>query len=192
MLKDKFIHDTLGIPLQTLQKWKKSEGHNFLLYQYLVHQNKDKFQSDAQKIIDFYDYEFKTPGEFSHLIEQNWEKFPQFDGYKPEETTDIKIGDDKMVTTIAFSKPDSSKLLDLLVIRYAYTLSRRKEIGLKEIENIVSAASQPHINHKTVKIVYVTTSGSEPSYFKDAGCNVSILTYTELYKTLSDKKILIV
>jgi hypothetical protein len=192
MLKDRFIHDTLGIPIQTLQNWKKSEGHNFLLYQYLVNQDKEKLKKDVQKIIDYHDYVLKTPEECSLLVEQNWEKFPQFDGYKPEETTDIKIGDDKLVTTIAFSKPDSSKHLNLLVIRYAYALSRRKEVGLKEIESIVNAASQPHINPKTVKIVYVTTSGTAPTYFAKAECEVLLLTYTELYRIISDDKILIV
>jgi len=188
----KQIHDILGIPLQTLQKWKKSEGHTFLLYQYLVHQDQKKFETDARKIIDFYDYDLMTPEEFSHLVEKNWEKLSWFKGYKPGETVDIEIGDEKMVTTIALSNPNKDGEMNLLVIRYAYALSRRKDVGLKEIERIIEAASNPHINQNTLKIIYVTTSGTEPSYFNDAGCDVSLLTYAELYKTLSDKKVLIV
>jgi hypothetical protein len=191
MLKDKFIHDTLGIPLQTLQKWKKSEGHNFLLYQYLAHQDKEKFQSDIQKIMDFYDYERMTPAEFSRIIELNWEKFPQFKGYVPKETLDADIDSDKLVLTFALSEAENGKA-DLMVIRYAYTLSRRKEIGLKEIKRIINAVSHHQINPDTFKIVYVTTSGTPPAYFSEAACKVSLLTYAELYRTLSDKKLLIV
>jgi hypothetical protein len=191
MLKDKFIHDTLGVPLQTLQKWKKSEGHNFLLYQYLVHQDKEKFQADVQKIIDFYDYVRMAPAEFSRIIELNWKKFPQFKGYIPKKTMDADIDSDKLVLTLALSEAKDDKA-DLMVIRYAYTLSRRKEIGLKEIERIVNAVSHHQINPDTLKIVYVTTSGTQPAYFSEATCKVTLLTYAELYKTLSGKKILIV
>jgi len=52
-------------------------------------------------------------------------------------------------------------------------------------------APRPHINPKTVRIVYVTTSDTKPACFQDAGCEVSQLAYAELYKILSDKKILI-
>ena len=190
MLKDKFLHDKLGIPLQTLQNWKKSDGYTSLLYHYLRHQDKDKFVTDVEGVASFYKYDLISPLEFSKLIEKNWDKFDIFKDYTltlPSETNSTN-GEEQ--SNLLALKTDQSK--QILVVRFVYALSKRKTQFFKEVDDIISGITIDSHELDTPKIIYVTSTTTEPAYFSDLNHDVSMINYSELYKIISDKKILTV
>jgi len=192
MLKDKYIHDKLGIPLQTLQNWKKSEGYTKLLYQYLAHQNKGTFEKDVEKITDFYDYTLMTPEEFSSLIEENWNRYDLFKDYGFGNTKSADIVDEKTIISVATKKDSVDGKLKMLILRYVYTMSKRAEPFMKEVDSIIESVSEQGIDESDVKIIYITSSNTEPSYFSKIEYEISMVSYSELYKIISDKKILVI
>ena len=192
MLKDKFIHDKLGIPLQTLQNWKKSEGYTQLLYQYLAHQNIETFEKDVEKITTFYDYELMTPEEFSSLVEKNWNKYDLLKDYGFGNTKSADIVDEKTVISVATRKDSIDGKLKMLILRYVYTMSKRAEPFIKEVDSIIKSVSEQGLNESDVKIIYITSSNTEPLYFSQIAHNISMVSYSELYKVISDNKIIII
>ena len=192
MLKDKSIHDKLGIPLQTLQNWKKSEGYTQLLYQYLAHQDMDTFEKDVAKTTTFYDYILMTPEEFSSLVEENWDSYDLFKSYGFGNTKSTDIADGKSVVSVSTRKDSVNGKLKMLILRYVYTMSKREKLFKKEIDSIIKSVSKRGLDESDVKIVYITSSNTEPSYFSEIAHDISMVSYSELHKIISDKKILII
>ena len=192
MLKDKFIHDKLGIPLQTLQNWKRSEGYTQLLYQYLAHQNMDTFEKDVEKITTFYDYTLMTPEEFSVLVEKNWNKYDLFKDYGFSNTKSADLADEKTVLSVATKNNSIDGKLKMLILRYVYTMSKRADTFIKEVDSIIESISEQGLDKSDVKVIYITSSNTEPSYFSEIPHDISIMSYSELYKIISDKKILVI
>jgi len=192
MLKDKFIHDKLGIPLQTLQNWKRSEGYTQLLYQYLAHQNMDTFEKDVEKITTFYDYTLMTPEEFSVLVEKNWNKYDLFKDYRFANTKSADLADEKTVLSVAIKNNSIDGKLKMLILRYVYTMSKRADTFIKEVDSIIESISEQGLDKSDVKVIYITSSNTEPSYFSKISHDISMVSYSELYKIISDKNILII
>ena len=192
MLKDKFIHDKLGIPLQTLQNWKRSEGYTQLLYQYLAHQNMDTFEKDVEKITTFYDYTLMTPEEFSVLVEKNWNKYDLFKDYRFANTKSADLADEKTVLSVATKNNSIDGKLKMLILRYVYTMSKRADTFIKEVDSIIESISEQGLDKSDVKVIYITSSNTEPSYFSKISHDISMVSYSELYKIISDKNILII
>ncbi len=188
MLKDKLLHEKLGIPQQTLQKWKKSDTYTSLLYKYLVHQEQSNFITDTEKVASFYNYELLTPKEFSRIVEHNWDTFELFRDYNHTKTVDIQKGDDSQIATIAY---DANHKI-ILIIRYIYALSKRKEHFFDEVERTVKMIKSNSDNKFVSRLVYVTTTEKKPKYFDELKHDVSLVSYASLYAGVSDKHLLIV
>ncbi len=188
MIKDKLLHDMLGIPQQTLQNWKNSDTYTSLLYKYLVNQDREEFISNADKIAEFYNYTLLTPKDFGAMIEKYWEKFEHFDGYKSPQTLTVQKGDDEQSITVAYDLSTKSAIL----VRYIYAMSKKRELFFDEVERVAEKAKGIDNDIKSFKIIYVTSTHSVPKYFAELKYDVTMVNYAELYERISDKHLLIV
>ena len=188
MLKDKQLHEKLGIPLQTLHNWKKSETYTSLLYKYLTYQDEDRFNEDTEKVISYHNYDLLTPKEFSSIIEQNWGQFELFQGYEYHSTIDVKKGAEEQAATLAFKQTDNSVLL----IRYIYAVSMKEELFTKEVDEMVERIKTIDMQVDSFKIIYVTTRHNPPKYFDNLKHDVRLVNYASLYEQVSNKHLLIV
>jgi len=187
MLKDRAIHEKLGIPIQTLQNWKKSDGYTFLLYQYLIHQDQEKFDDKVQSILDLNNYVLMKPKEFAILIKEHWNEFNEFSDYKPLDSVVAK--DDEEDQTYILAEPKNDSKLTL-VIQFVSGFSKRKDLFDKGLEKINNLYIETGL--KKPKIIYVASSVTQPKYFGEYEQELSLITYSELYKRISDQKVLIV
>jgi len=189
MLKDKLLHDRLGIPIQTLQNWKNSEGYTALLYKYLVSQDQQRFIEDTERVAKLYDYELMTPHQFAGLVEEHWEKFDIFAEYLPPSSThNLRVAE--MAEGLAVTTSRDRKRL--LFIRYAYAMSKKKEHVFKEVEQISSVAKSFSDKITSFRILYVSSSQREPKYLAELDVDVQMVNYATLYKEVSTKHLLIV
>ncbi len=192
MIKDKLLHDRLGIPQQTLQNWKNSDTYTSMLYKYLISMDEEKFKKDTQLVGELYNYVLMTPTEFCELIKKDWSKFKQFSGYASPlsgSVGDIAIGDEE---TLTFAVTFNPKNKELLLVRFVYAMVKKKETFLKEIEKFSKLLNQLDEEVSSCKFIYITSSLNAPKYFDEIQKDVSILNYKELYKVISDKHLLII
>ena len=188
MVKDRQLHDKLGIPIQTLKNWKSDTGYKALLYRYLTHQNSEKFIEDAEKIASVYEYDLLTPKELSSIVEQNWEKFDIFDGYDFSGTVNVKKDDEIRTATVAYNAKDSS----ILLIRYIYAVRKKKELFFDEVERMVKQIKEIDLKINSFQLFYVTTTHNPPKYFNELKYDVRLVNYGSLYEKVSNKHLLIV
>ena len=187
MIKDKLLHDKLGIPQQTLQNWKNSDTYTSLLYKYLISQDKDRFVSDTGNVADLYNYTLLTPKEFSTIIEDNWDQFKLFEGYEPPETITVLKDDEEQSITVSYSSDRKS----IILVRYAYAMSKKKESFFSEVERVVDKIKSIS-SIESFKIVYITSTHATPKFFSELKYDVTMVNYAELYERISDKHLLIV
>lgn len=188
MLKDKQLHDRLGIPIQTLQNWKNSDTYTRLLYLYLINQGKDRFEQESKQVADFYKYELLTPKQFSQIVDENWERFELFKGYNPPSSNTLRNNDAEETLTAALSADGNS----ILLIRYGYAMSKKKETVLNEVNKMLDIVKEAAPHLPSLKIVYVSSTQSTPKYFDEIEQDIAMVNYAELYKEVSDKHLLIV
>ncbi len=188
MLKDRQLHDKLGIPIQTLKNWKSSKGYTSLLYKYLIHQNSEKFVKDVDTIVSLYEYDLLTPKEFSNVVEQNWDKFALFNGYNFHTTFSVRKKEEEQAVTLALKESDNSVLL----VRYIYAVSKRAELFEDEITRVLERVKNLEVPINSIKFIYVSTSHNPPKYFDKLEQDVRLVNYGSLYEQVSDKHLLIV
>lgn len=189
MIKDRFIHEKLGIPIQTLQNWKRSEGYTFLLYQFLKHQDEDLFKETATDIAKLYKYELMKAEDFAKLVKEHWGKFDFLSDYVPIDPVSSKSEDDSQVLLAATYKHDENSKKTLL-LNFVSGVSKQKklfETGLNKINTIYTKGEL-----KKPKIIYIATTATEPKYFGEYDQELSLISYAELFEKISAKKILIV
>ena len=187
MIKDKLLHDKLGIPQQTLQNWKNSDTYTSLLYKYLISQDKEKFMSDTVKVADLYNYTLLTPKEFSAIVEENWDKFELFKGYEPPETITVLKDDKEQSMTVSYSSDKKS----IILVRYVYAMSKKKEPFFAEVKRVVDKIKGIE-SIESFKIIYITSTHATPKFFSELKYDVAMANYAELYERITDKHLLII
>jgi hypothetical protein len=133
-----------------------------------------------------------TPNEFSALVVVNWNSYDLFKGYIFSNTKSADIADEKTVLSVATKTDSVDGKLKMLILRYVYTMSKRAEPFIKEVDSIIESVSKQGLGESDIKIIYITSSTTEPSYFSKIEHDISVVSYSELYKIISDKKILII
>lgn len=187
LLKDKFIHDNLGIPIQTLQNWKKSEGSTLLLYNFLADHTPEDFKAIAKDVVDREKYILMNPEEFATLVKKHWDMFDVFSDYDPIDPVASLSKEDLQVILPATHKEDSRKTL---AIRFVSGMSKRADLFKASITKTNELYRKSGL--EIPKIIYVSITATEPKYFDEYSQEISIISYSELFEKFSNKKILIV
>ena len=127
------------------------------------------------------------PEEFAILVKENWDKFDMFSDYSPEDTiTSIEEGKDETIL-YAIDKENKRKIF---VLRFVSGVSKREELFQVEVEKTNKIFVENGLEKP--KIIYIAINATEPKYFAKHKQELSLISYAELFKKISDKKILIV
>jgi len=186
LLKDKYIHKKLGIPIQTLQNWKKAEGHTFLLYNLLVSQNKNSFDLSVQFVLDQTGYKLIEIHELVNLVKENWNKIEKYSHYKIVEAD----SPDEWQYLAAIDENGNESL----VIRFISGMFDKEEKLKKDAEKINNLFDEADLPRP--KVVYVVNTIKKAKYFTSEKNNykdyISIITYADMIKKFTNDKIIII
>lgn len=185
MLKDKYIHDRLGIPIQTLQNWKKSEGYTYLLYSFLVNQNQKSFDLKIDSLLDDEEYKLMTLRELTAMVEVNWNKMEGYSDYRL--ITESSSEDKEESLSLSGIHSDGKQSI---IMRFVSGIYDKEEKLKNDIKHIVKIFDKEGLEKP--KIIYVVNTIKNPKYFGSYKDYVSMISYSDLVKKFTQDKIIII
>ncbi len=186
MLKDRYIHNKLGIPIQTLQNWKKTEGYTFLLYNFLVNQSTKSFDKNIDFLLDQTGYSLMRLDELTELVRKNWSLLAEYTDYELIDTPPPPTGDKEWLYLAALHCDSQQSL----VMRFVSGIFDKEDKLTDDYEKITRVFNKEGFTQP--KIVYVVNAIKKPKYFASHTDTVSMITYSELVTKFTEEKIVII
>lgn len=186
MLKDRYIHNKLGIPIQTLQNWKNTEGYTYLLYSFLVSQSKESFDKSMDHLLNQTDYSLMNLSELTELVRSNWTLIDEYSDYELIDTVPASTKKEEWLYLAALHTDSEQSL----VIRFVSGIFDKKDKLIRDKEKINSVFNTR--GFKEPNIIYVVNAIKKPTYLKDHKDTISMITYTDFVKKFTEEKIIII